>query len=225
MKMKIYHGSDHIIKKPLFGEGKKYNDYGLGFYCTKNLELALEWAVNIDHDGYANEYEIETTDLKILDLCDKKYSVLNWLAVLLENRIFDTDTPLASSAKEYLLKNFKPNYKSYDIIIGYRADDSYFSYASDFLNGSISLEQLKNAMELGLLGIQVVIKSEKAFSLVRYKSYNEASRKIFLDKKIQRDEKARYDYRNKVLKDLDLNGIFIQDILREEMKENDTRIR
>lgn len=225
MKMKIYHGSDHIIKKPLFGEGKKYNDYGLGFYCTKNLELALEWAVNIDHDGYANEYEIETKDLKILDLCDKKYSVLNWLAVLLENRIFDTDTPLASSAKEYILKNFKPNYNSYDIIIGYRADDSYFSYASDFLNGSISLEQLKNAMELGLLGIQVVIKSETAFSLLRYKSYNEASRKIFLDKKIQRDEKARYDYRNKVLKDLDLNGIFIQDILREEMKENDTRIR
>ena len=31
----IYHGSDKIIEKPLFGHGKTYNDYGLGFYCTE----------------------------------------------------------------------------------------------------------------------------------------------------------------------------------------------
>ena len=26
----IYHGSDHIIETPVFGEGKPYNDYGQG---------------------------------------------------------------------------------------------------------------------------------------------------------------------------------------------------
>ena len=30
MKIDIYHGSDHIIEHPQFGEGKPYNDYGLG---------------------------------------------------------------------------------------------------------------------------------------------------------------------------------------------------
>ena len=47
--MRIYHGSKDIIKIPLYGYGKKYNDYGLGFYCTENIELAKEWAVDIDN--------------------------------------------------------------------------------------------------------------------------------------------------------------------------------
>jgi hypothetical protein len=36
----LFHGSDHIIEKPVFGEGKSYNDYGRGFYCTEHVELA-----------------------------------------------------------------------------------------------------------------------------------------------------------------------------------------
>ena len=43
--------------------------------------------------------------------------------------------------------------------IGYRADDSYFSFASDFINGAISYRQLCNAMCLGKLGQQFVLKS------------------------------------------------------------------
>lgn len=38
--MILYHGSNHIIDKPLYGAGKKHNDYGIGFYCTENIELA-----------------------------------------------------------------------------------------------------------------------------------------------------------------------------------------
>ena len=36
----IYHGSDHIIEHPEFGYGKTYNDYGTGFYCTENPNMA-----------------------------------------------------------------------------------------------------------------------------------------------------------------------------------------
>lgn len=43
-KLIIYHGSPEIIEKPVFGKGKPYNDYGMGFYCTEHLELAKEWA-------------------------------------------------------------------------------------------------------------------------------------------------------------------------------------
>ena len=42
--MIIYHGSKNIITKPEFGKGNIANDYGLGFYCTENIELAKEWA-------------------------------------------------------------------------------------------------------------------------------------------------------------------------------------
>ena len=49
MKKTIYHGSDHIIEKPQYGYGKPYNDYGVGFYCTENPNMAKEWGVSIDH--------------------------------------------------------------------------------------------------------------------------------------------------------------------------------
>lgn len=131
--MIIYHGSENIIKQPIFGYGKKYNDYGLGFYTTKEANMAKEWAVSIDRDGYCNKYVLDEKDLSILDLNSSEYSILNWLSILLENRIFDIFTLLALEAKEYLLENFLPQYKDKDLIIGYRADDSYFSFASDFI--------------------------------------------------------------------------------------------
>ena len=38
MIKQIYHGSSNIIERHLFGYGKPYNDYGLGFYSTDVLE-------------------------------------------------------------------------------------------------------------------------------------------------------------------------------------------
>ena len=68
------------------------------------------------------------------------------LTVLLQNREFDIPSGLALDEKEYLLANFSVDYESCDAIIGYRADDSYFSFAQDFINGTISYRQLNNAM-------------------------------------------------------------------------------
>ena len=113
--MILYHGSDHIIEKPVFGEGKPYNDYGLGFYCTDNLEMAKEWGVSKNQNGYANCYGLDCTGLKILNLNESKFCILNWLAVLLKNREFDIPSALALEAKEYILKheNWKLDDKEY----------------------------------------------------------------------------------------------------------------
>ena len=48
MIQSIYHGSKDIIEKPKYGYGKRYNDYGLGFYCTDSIEMAKEWGVSLD---------------------------------------------------------------------------------------------------------------------------------------------------------------------------------
>ena len=84
MTRTLYHGSSNIIEKPLYGYGKPYNDYGLGFYCTDSLEMAKEWGVGKDRDGYANCYEIDCDGLQILDLNAPEYCILHWLAVLLK---------------------------------------------------------------------------------------------------------------------------------------------
>lgn len=87
-QIKIYHGSEKNIIKPIFGEGKKNNDFGLGFYCTKDINLAKEWAVSSLKDGFANKYILNIEYLKILNLNSSEYTILNWIAILVEHRLF-----------------------------------------------------------------------------------------------------------------------------------------
>lgn len=223
--MILYHGSKDIIEKPIYGQGKKYNDYGLGFYCTDNIELAKEWGTSFERSGYANRYQIDCTELKILDLNDNKYCILHWLAILLSNREFDTPAGLALEAKEFLKKNFMLDYKEYDIIKGYRADDSYFSFAQDFINGTISYRQLNNAMYLGKLGIQYVLKSKEAFNRIVFDGYEEAEYKEWYAKKMKRDKSARREYFDVERNRRQRGDIYITQILDEEMSPDDKRLR
>ena len=216
--MILYHGSKDIIEKPIYGQGKKYNDYGLGFYCTDNIELAKEWGTSFERSGYANRYQIDCTELKILDLNDDKYCILHWLAILLSNREFDTPAGLALEAKEFLKKNFMLDYKEYDIIKGYRADDSYFSFAQDFINGTISYRQLNNAMYLGKLGIQYVLKSKEAFNRIVFDGYEEAEYKEWYAKKMKRDKSARREYFDVERNRRQRGDIYITQILDEESR-------
>ena len=225
MKVNIFHGSPSIIEKPVFGYGKPYNDYGLGFYCTYSLEMAKEWAASKDVDGYANCYTLDCTDLKILNINSDEYCILHWLAVLLENREFDVPAGLSLEAKEYLLKNFKIDYESYDVIIGYRADDSYFSFAQDFINGTISYRQLNNAMHLGKLGEQFVLKSKKAFDLIEFTGYEIASCEEWYAKKMLRDKTARREYFDVERNKRQRGDLYIAQILDEEMMPGDSRLR
>ena len=220
--MIIYHGSKDIIEKPEFGKGNQKNDYGLGFYCTESVELAKEWACsNNETNGYANQYEIDLSDYKVLDLREEKYSILNWMALLLKFRTFDVNTPISAQAKEYILENFYVDVEEYDVIIGYRADDSYFSFAKDFINNTISVEQLAEAMRLGELGIQIVLKSKKAFDTVKYKSYELAECKEYYVKRVSRDKNARETYLSGYRQNLVSDGLFVMDIIRKGLKNGD----
>lgn len=222
MKKIIYHGSKDIIEKPMFGFGNKHNDYGVGFYCTEIEELAKEWAVDINRDGYVNEYELNLKGLKILYL--KKYNILYWLAILLENRTFVTLSPLSIEAKQYIINNFHIDYRSYDIIIGYRADDSYFTFAKDFINGVISYQQLGKAIKLGNLGEQIVLISERSFKQLRFINSTLVEKDIYLKSKLERDEKARKEYFNSRNIKRNKGDLYITQIIDEGIKENDSRL-
>ena len=221
--MKLYHGSIAIIDNPTFGKGNHKNDYGLGLYCTEHLELAKEWACSSGKDGFANEYKLNMDGLTLCDLT--QYHILNWMAILLENRTFDLSVSIASAARDYILKNFLPQYADYDIIRGYRADDSYFSFAKDFLNNSISLEELSNAMTLGKLGEQIVIKSDKAFKALTYQTSISADCSIYYPKWKSRDPKARHEYKEIKEKSNPFEGTYILDIIRQQWKNDDERLR
>ncbi len=221
-QIKIYHGSGKNIIKPIFGEGKKNNDFGLGFYCTKDINLAKEWAVSSLKDGFANKYILNIEYLKILNLNSSEYTILNWIAILVEHRLFSLKSPVAQRAKKYLIDNFGINVNAYDVIIGYRADDSYFDYAESFLNNSITVEQLAKAMKLGKLGEQIVIKSQYAFSCLTYDGFEIAKKEEFYEYRKVRNDNANKMYLD-ILED-ESDGLYIRDIIRLEIKNNDTRI-
>ena len=130
----LFHGSSKIIERPVFGKGNNRNDYGLGFYCTENIELAKEWACMDKNGGFVNSYSLNVSSLKILDLSLDEYNILNWLALLVRFRTFKTSNQIAARAKEYLLANFLPDISGFDAILGYRANDSYFAFALDFMS-------------------------------------------------------------------------------------------
>lgn len=222
--MILYHGSPHIIEKPEFGKGNIHNDYGLGFYCTESLELAKEWACAAKEGGYANCYEFDIDGLKTLDLADGSHHILNWLAILLENRVFRVSF-VAEEAKNYIISSFKPHYEDRDVVIGYRADDSYFTFATAFLNNTISLQKLERAMLLGRLGIQIVPKSKAAFERLIYQGSIPAEGAVYYPKRMARDEAARAEFRTVRSTPSAINEVYMLDILRERWQNDDPRLQ
>lgn len=221
-KITIYHGSKQIVEVPVFGEGKKNNDFGLGFYCTESNDLAKEWAVSSLRDGFSNRYTLDTEYLNILNLNSPDYTILNWIAVLVEHRIFSIKTPVARRAKQYLIDNFSINVNAFDLIVGYRADDSYFDYAEAFINNGITVEQLARAMRLGKLGEQIVVKSQFAFSNIKYEGFENADKNTYYVLRKARDDDANKMYLDILEEEAD--GLYIQDIMRGGIKNDDPRI-
>jgi len=225
MKRLLFHGSEKIIQKPYHGGGKPYNDYGRGFYCTESIDAAREWSVDKDRDGFVSKYEIDETELTILNLNSSEFTILHWLQILLENRLFDAYSLLAREAKEYLAAEFRINYQAYDVMIGYRADDSYFSFAQDFLNGAITLKQLQQAMHLGKLGEQYVLKRENAFAHLTFLGYEPVQNEEWYIRKRTRDRNARKEYFDMEKNRRQKGDWFITDIIDMEIKSDDERLR
>lgn len=223
--MIVFHGSERIIKQPIFHGGKKTNDYGYGFYTTESLELAKEWACAKNTDGYANRYELDMNGLSILNLNSPEYNILNWLALLTRYRSYWQNGSIAEEAKKYLQEHFFVDPSPYDIIIGYRADDSYFSFAQDFVAGTISLRKLSEAMRLGKLGEQIVLKSEKSYTHIRFLDAENVEAEKWYDKKTMRDREARRKYRRSKGTAEGLGELYMLDIMREGISNGDSRLR
>lgn len=223
--MIVYHGSDHIVETPVFHGSKRTNDYGYGFYTTESIELAKEWACGDGRNGFANSYELNLEGLRVLNLNDPEYNILNWLAILTKYRSCWQNGSIAEEAKDYLQTHFLLDLSRFDVVIGYRADDSYFSFAQDFVSGAISLSKLSEAMRLGKLGEQIVLKSEQSFSNIRFLGAEPAMAEIYYEKKAMRDREARRAYRQTRRSADGINELFILDIMREGIRNGDPRLR
>lgn len=191
--IKLYHGTKDDNLVPKYGIGKSNNDYGRGFYTTPDKELGKEWAYSDYTSGskhYCYEFELDLTGLKILDLT--KLDTMHWLAELVTYRKVDSDDFQTVKFRiSQIIKKYKLNTSEYDIIIGYRADDKYFQYVKNFVGSLLTMNQLEKAIRLGDLGLQVFIKSERAFKRLKQTNRIEVPEKykIIYDKRIDKAAK------------------------------------
>ena len=219
--MVLYHGSGVVVEEPLYGYGKKGNDYGQGFYCSEDIELAREWACQTPDGGFVNRYEIDEHKLSIFEF-DRR-DIMSWLAILLSNRIVRYSSPIEKKMAQYVITGFSPDISGYDVIKGYRADDSYFTFVRSFLANTISLEQLGQAMQLGKLGWQICIKSRKGFGMIDFTGAEVVDGDVYYHKRISRDNAARQDL-YKILESKISGGIYARDILEKEMTADELRL-
>ena len=223
----IYHGSVKIIEQPQYGAGRKDNDYGLGFYCTEDMELAKEWAASDERGGFVNCYEVEEDGMCFLNLQQipeesgsysaQERMILQWMALLVDNRAIRLGSPVERRGKEYLVSRFLPDISKYDCLIGYRADDSYFSYARAFLSNTLTIGQLSAAMRLGNLGLQYVIRSPRMFDRIRFLEAVPVDGGVYFPKRMQRDQSARKEFR-RMLEEEAGEGRYLSDLMRENKR-------
>lgn len=170
--MIFYHGSKMIITKPIYKGSRSENDYGASFYLTSDINSANEWACKNEEMGVVNKYSIRSKDfasLKILDLTKKeKYSVLNWIAILMHFRSLDNSIKLTFKNRLEWLEKFYIDVNQYDVIKGFRADDAYFKFPIKFISNLLSYENLIKVFKLGDLGIQYAFMSKKAISKLKF---------------------------------------------------------
>lgn len=162
-KLTLYHGSPAELVVPQFGLGEEKHDYGKGFYLTESIDLAREWAVYRPDatNGWVHQYELDTDGLSILDFEGK--NVLSWLAELMKHRDA-ADSRRYRILSQRFIEKYGISTDGYDVIRGWRANASYFYIAKSFVRDEVDVDILEELLDLGGLGIQYCIKTEKAYA-------------------------------------------------------------
>lgn len=125
--------------------------YGKGTYFTYSKAYASEF-------GNVNEYNLDYTDLKILDL--REHDILDWVNIVSYHRDLDVKDGL------YDFQEFTIN--KYDLIIGYRSNNSNLVALNKFLKGCIDKQELKSILTLDSRDINICVKSEKALNQLEF---------------------------------------------------------
>ena len=223
----LYHGSRVRVEALRLDRCRPNNDYGAGFYCTEHVELAKEWACQIGVDGFCNEYRLDDAELTVINLNADPYNALNWLAVLFENRLFSISTPTMQRGAQWLAQHYAVDLTCADVVRGYRADDSYFSFARAFLRNEITVDQLVSAMHLGDLGEQFMLRSQSAFDALEFVAATPVDALTYWPLRNKRNLDARAAFGDLVARtdDRDEPGIYLSTLMTMGKEEADACLR
>ena len=85
------------------------------------------------------------------------------VSVLMKHRRGRKIRGAARERCDKMIELFGVDVSNYDIVRGFRANDSYFQFTADFVTDTISLDTLTKSISAGKLGCQGCVKSERAY--------------------------------------------------------------
>lgn len=167
MVTRLYHGSQNAEVKPVYGLGDARHDFGKGFYLTDSPALAREWSVYRPgaQDGWVHAFDLDMDGLSVMDF-RAEGRVFAWVAELMKHRDADESAAYRRRAPSFIEK-FGVETETSDVVIGWRADASYFYIVKAFVRGEVDADCLPALLKLGGFGVQYVVKSPAAYAQLR----------------------------------------------------------
>lgn len=145
--IRLYHTGFAEIREPDIHYGRKNADFGQGFYMSDNEEFSKRWArVRRGENTILNTYDLDLASLKI----HRFTRDAQWFAYIYANR------------------NRRPDLLEADVITGPIANDTIYDTLGITTSGLLSEEQSLQCLLIGPEYYQIVIKSEKAVSQLKW---------------------------------------------------------
>lgn len=125
--MKLYHGSNVAVEKPIIKSNLRALDFGAGFYLTSSEAQAVKWAKSVTKrrktgKATVNIYQIDANKLANLRVLKFEEANGEWLDFVVANR------------------KRMPLTEQYDIVIGPVANDSTLDVINDYMRGRFKKE-------------------------------------------------------------------------------------
>lgn len=145
--------------------------------------------------GWLHLYELDLSGLSVLNFEEiEKQRAFYWVTELLQHRESDDEESRGvyyDDYKAYLMKHFALCSCSYDVVAGWRADDSYFRIVSSLLSDDLNIHLLEHSLRVGQLGIQYCCRSEKSFEHLKIAAEAQEVLVEYRERYLRRDRAGR----------------------------------
>ncbi|GHV47010.1 hypothetical protein FACS1894180_9550 [Bacteroidia bacterium] len=155
--MRVYHGSYIEIDKIDYEKCRLYRDFGRGFYVTKILEQAENWANRRGREkktkGIITEFDFVENSFEHWELTSKRFDgyTAEWLDFIVMNR----NEEIAQPSHDF------------DIVEGPVADDDVTEKINDYIRGDISKEQFLNDLKFKKPTHQICLCTHRSFQAIK----------------------------------------------------------
>lgn len=150
----LFHGSDVIVRMPVWNSGSRYRDFGQCFYTTYDRNTAKDWAEKMTiMSPIVNKYALNLKNIGSTDIRIKRFNAdEEWARFVYDNR-----------------ENARFRRPHYDIIIGPIADRGLSTEFKKVKSGKATFEEIAPLIHYNRYNsYQVAFCSERALKLLTY---------------------------------------------------------